>query len=116
MIYGDNRLFIHFNTILELNNTYLITLNPQRTEKLELIKSLSDGGMSNVQISDYLNSKGLKTPKGKDYYPKLIWVTFKKYNNRLARSRSYKVIRVMERLVVQKLKVAIFHLNHYDKY
>ena len=105
MIYGDYRLFIQFNTILELNNTSLITLNPQRTERLELIKSLSDSGMSNVQISDHLNSKGLKTPKGKDYYPKLIWVTLKKYNNRLERSRSYKVIRVVERLVVQKLKI-----------
>ena len=105
MIYGDHRLFIQFNTILELNNTSLITLNPQRTERLELIKSLSDSGMSNVQISDHLNSKGLKTPKGKDYYPKLICVTLKKYNNRLERSRSYKVIRVVERLVVQKLKI-----------
>jgi DNA-binding transcriptional MerR regulator len=105
MIYGDHRLFIQFNTILELNNTSLITLNPQRKKRLELIKSLSDSGMSNVEISDYLNSRSLKTPKGKDYYPKIIWVTLKKYNNRLERSRSYKVIRVLERLVVQKLTI-----------
>ena len=105
MIYGDHRLFIKFNTIIELNNTSLITLNPQRTERLKLIKSLSDDGMSNVEIFDYLNTRGLKTPTGKDYYPKLIWVTLKKYNNRLERSRSYKVIRVVERLVVQKLTI-----------
>ena len=83
----------------------MITLNPQRTERLKLIKSLSDDGMSNVEIFDYLNTRGLKTPTGKDYYPKLIWVTLKKHNNRLERSRSYKVIRVVERLVVQKLKI-----------
>ena len=84
MIYGDHRLFIQFNTILELNNTSLITLNPQRTERLKLIKSLSDGGMSNVEISDYLNSKGVKTPKGKDYYPKLF-LKLKVFNSTLLR-------------------------------
>ena len=61
--------------------------------------------MSNVEISDYLNSMDLKTPKGKDYYPKLIWVTLKKYNKRLERSRSFKAIWVVERLVVQKLTI-----------
>ena len=70
MIYGDHRLFIQFNTILELNNTSLMTFHPQRTERLELIKSLSEGGVSNVEISDYLYSNGIKNPKGKDYYRK----------------------------------------------
>lgn len=39
--------------------------------------------MSNREISDFLNSKQLKTPKGNRYYPNLIWGALKKYNNRL---------------------------------
>ena len=41
------------------------------------MKSLSDKGLNSKQISDYLNFKGYKTPKGHLYYPKLVWVTLK---------------------------------------
>lgn len=68
------------------------------------MKTLSDEGMSNKEISEFLNSMGIKTPKGKDYYPKLIWVTLKKYRKRLDRYSAYKVVRSSEELILQPIK------------
>jgi hypothetical protein len=70
-----------------------------------LIKTLSDEGMSNKEISEFLNSMGIKTPKGKDYYPKLIWVTLKKYRKRLERNSPYKIIQTNECLMLQPIKI-----------
>ena len=70
---------------------------------MELIKTLSDEGMSNKEISEFLNSMGIKTPKGKDYYPKLIWVTLKKYRKRLERYSSYKIIQTNECLMLEQI-------------
>ena len=81
----------------------MIGLDHNRVRRLELIKTLSDKGMSNREISDFLNSTGIKTPKGKDYYPNLIWVTLKKYRKRLERYSQYKVVRSSEKLMVEKL-------------
>jgi len=42
--------------------------------------------MSNKEISNYLNSRNIKTPNGKDYTRYLIWMfiyKFMKMNNRL---------------------------------
>ena len=82
----------------------MIGLDPKRVHRLELIKTLSDKGMSNRDISDFLNSMGIKTPKGKDYYPNLIWVTLKKYRKRLERYSPYKVVRSSEKLILQSIK------------
>ena len=82
----------------------MIGLDRQRVLRLELIKTLSDKGMSNRDISNFLNSMGIKTPKGKDYYPNLIWVTLKKYRKRLERYSPYKVVRSSEKLVIQPIK------------
>jgi len=51
-----------------------------------LINKLHDKGMSNKEISNYLNSRNIKTPNGKDYTRYLIWMfiyKFMKMNNRL---------------------------------
>jgi hypothetical protein len=70
-----------------------------------LIKTLSDKGVTNKEISEFLNSLGIKTPKGKDYYPNLIWVTLKKYRKRLERYSPYKVVRSSEKLIIQPIKI-----------
>ena len=103
-IYGNYRLFIQYNTLIETSQTSLIGLNHNRVRRLDLIKNLSDKGLSNREISDFLNSMGIETPKGKDYYPNLIWVTLKKYRKRLERKNSYKIIRTGEKLMLQKIK------------
>ena len=43
-----------------------------------LINNLHKEGMGNKQISDYLNSHNIKTPKGKDYTRHLIGMYFYK--------------------------------------
>lgn len=105
IIYGNYRLFIQYNTIIETSQTSLIGLDHKRVLRLELIKTLSDDGMTNREISEFLNSMGVKTPKGKDYYPKLIWVTLKKYRKRLERNSPYKIISNKEDLILQPIKI-----------
>jgi DNA-binding transcriptional MerR regulator len=41
----------------------LIGLDHKRVRRLELIKTLSDDGMTNKKIYEFLNSMGVKTPK-----------------------------------------------------
>ena len=48
-------------------------------------------GLTDVQISNYLNDKGIKTPKGKKYYYELVWVTRNKSNKRNDRSYERKI-------------------------
>ena len=105
IIYGNYRLFIQYNTIIETSQTSLIGLDHKRVLRLELIKTLSDDGMTNKEISEFLNSMGVKTPKGKEYYPKLIWVTLKKYRKRLERNSPYKIIQTNECLMLQPIKI-----------
>ena len=58
----------------------------ERLKRLQLIYSLYKRGLSNKEISEYLNNKNLKTFRTNDIYtPKLIWMTLKKYNIRLLR-------------------------------
>ena len=104
-IYGCYRLFIQYNTLIETPQTSLIGLDHKRVLRLELIKTLSDDVMTNKEISEFLNSMGVKTPKGKEYYPKLIWVTLKKYRKRLERNSPYKIIQTNECLMLQPIKI-----------
>ena len=63
-IYVKYKLFIQYNTLIETSQTTLIGLDHDRIRRLELIRNLSDKGISNRDISDFLNSMGIKTPKG----------------------------------------------------
>jgi len=77
-----------------------LVLNPKRKKRLELIYDLYLQGLSNKQISDYLNSKSLKTIKTrKQYTTKLIWMTIHKYKNRLSR-KSDRILRIKESINV----------------
>lgn len=105
MIYGEHKLFIRFNVVIETQRLSVFTLNPIRTERLELMKSLKDRGLNSKQISNYLNFKGYKTPKGHLYYPKLVWVTLKKYQKRLDRLKSStKIVSVSEKLYLRPIR------------
>lgn len=57
-----------------------------RLERLKLIDSLYGKGWVSVEIANHLNEQGIRTPSGKAYYPKLVWVTQKKYKRRNTRS------------------------------
>ena len=102
--------------MVETTQLGVFSLNPKRKQRLELIYDLHLQGWSNKKITDYLNSKNLKTLRTrKQYTPKLIWMTIHKYKNRLSR-KSDKILRIKEsikvslskdeikKLVLQKLK------------
>ena len=60
----------------------------ERLKRLELIYNLHIKGLSNKEISEYLNNKNLKTFRTNDIFtPKLIWITLKKYKIRLLRNK-----------------------------
>ena len=54
--------------------------------RLKLMKKLKDEGYNSKEISEFLNINGIKPLRTDNpYTPKLVWVTLKKYQNRLAR-------------------------------
>ena len=76
-------------------------LDDYRLNRLKLIKSLSDEGMSTVEISEYLNYQNIQTPTGLSYYPKLVWMTLFKYKRRLKRDLENELLRSTESLTVR---------------
>jgi len=82
----------------------VIQLTKVREDKLKLILLLSEEyGWDNRKISDYLNSKNIRTPKNLKYYPKLIWVTLQKYKKRLNRYNLDSIESVKEFLTIDTL-------------
>ena len=66
----------------DINFTTKILTKFKQSKRFEeihnLINKLHKEGMGNKQISDYLNSHNIKTPKGKDYTRYLIGMYFYK--------------------------------------
>ena len=108
-IYGNYDLFIKYRFVIETKKLSIFNLDPKRSNRLKLIKSLSDQGRSSVEISNYLNSSNLKSPRGHQNTPKLVWMTLDKYKKRLKRFDSYKIVHKSEELCVisRKLKTSM---------
>ena len=86
--------------MVESTQLGVFNLDPKRKQRLELIYDLHLQGWSNKQITDYLNSKNLKTLRTrKQYTTKLIWMTIHKYKNRLSR-QSDRILRIKESINV----------------
>ena len=94
-------LVVGFKIEITTKSLSLVNLNETRTERLEWLFSLRENGYSNKEISDYLNDRGIRSPNGKVYSPKLIWVILKKYQNRLKRSNDYQITSVVEKLFIR---------------
>lgn len=62
-------------------------LPDERTQRISLIEKLHNDGMSDRDISEYLNRQGLKTPRNRYYYPELVFVTRKKNEKRKNREK-----------------------------
>ena len=54
----------------------------KRLELRNLLYKLSDQGLTNREIADYLESQDIKSPQGKKYSPNLVWVSLKKWRAR----------------------------------
>jgi len=82
----------------------MIELTNSRTRRLELMLLLQEKyQMNSVQISDFLNSNNIKTPKNKTYNYKIVWGSIMKYKRRLNRFNNDKIIDVKERMFIEKL-------------
>jgi len=57
----------------------------------EIIMRLHDEGFSDREISEHLNDQNILTPTGLEYYPKLVWVTRKKFRDREDRKSEYDI-------------------------
>ena len=72
-------------------------LSEDRTQRLELMLLLQEKyKMNSVQISDFLNSNNIKTPRNKIYNYKIVWGSIKKYKKRLDRYNLDIIDRVKE--------------------
>ena len=82
----------------------MIELTNSRTRRLELMLLLQEKyQMNSVEISDFLNSNNIKTPKNKTYNHKIVWVSIMKYKRRLNRFNNDKILDVKERMFIEKL-------------
>ena len=89
--------------LIETNRLGVFRIRNKRLKRLELIYSLHEKGLSNKEISEYLNNKNLKTFRTNSCYtPKLIWMTLKKYKIRLLRNKD-NIIQIKECLYVTPL-------------
>ena len=99
--YSDYKLFVKFNVTINTDKLSVFRIQNERLKRLELIYNLHIKGLSNKEISEYLNNKNLKTFRTNDIYtPKLIWMTLKKYNIRLLRKND-NILQIRESLYVK---------------
>ena len=89
---------------IKTNKLSVFRIRNERLRRLNLIYSLYKKGLSNKDISEYLNNKNLKTFRTNDNYtPKLIWGTIQKYKKRLQRNKD-KILFIRESLYVEKFR------------
>ena len=101
--YSDYKLFVKFNVTINTDKLSVFRIQNERLKRLELIYNLHIKGLSNKEISEYLNNKNFKTFRTNNIYtPKLIWMTLKKYKIRLLRNKD-NIIQIKECLYVTPL-------------
>ena len=85
-------------------NLGIFRLSKDRTQRLELMLLLQEKYQMNcVEISDFLNSNNIKTPRNKIYNHKIVWSSIKKCKKRLDRFNNDKIIDVRERIFIEEL-------------
>jgi hypothetical protein len=77
-----NKFRIVFSVEVYTKELCYETIPPRRSQLRDLLLTLSDKGLSNREIADHLESQNIKSPQGKPYSVKLIWVTLKKWRER----------------------------------
>ena len=104
-------IYLSIDFIVEIQSSSLsvFSLNKDRVDRLEFIKSLSDDGWSNRDICNYFNNNNILTPKGRVYTPQNIWMTLKKYQKRLDRESDYKIVDIKEEVSLISLNKPPFY-------
>ena len=98
----DYKFYFRFQIVIQTNKLGIFRIGNERLKRLDLIYNLQKNGLTNKEICEYLSSRKFKTFRiQKEYTPKLIWRTIKKYKKRLQRNKD-KILFVRESLYVEK--------------
>lgn len=83
--YDWTDVVLEFTVTMVTRSLSLNVIPDGRMERLQMIDALYQKGLNSVEIASQLNERGVRTPSGKAYYPKLVWVTQNKFKRRTAR-------------------------------
>jgi len=81
---------LSFEVEITSKSLSLNVLPKDQLGRLTLIKKLHSDGLTDSEIAHFLNSNHIKTPKGKEYYQELVWVTRNKFEKRNLRKQDFK--------------------------
>ena len=82
-----SRCFLGVDVTVTTRTLTIDHLSDSRLYRLHLIDDLHQKGLTNRDIADYLNERGMRSPRGGFYSPKLVWVTLKKFRLRKERMK-----------------------------
>ena len=85
--FDPSEYFLGVDVTIRTRLLSLPQLSVDRLERLHLIDDLHQKGLTNRDIADYLNERGMRSPRGGFYSPKLVWVTLKKFRLRKERMK-----------------------------
>ena len=74
-----SKCFLRVDVTVKTRTLTTPHLSEARLHRLLLIDDLHQKGLDNREIADHLNQRGILTPHGGSYPPKLVWVTHKKF-------------------------------------
>lgn len=81
---------LSFEVEITSKSLSLNVLPKDQLDRLILIQKLHFDGLLDSEIAQFLNFNNIKTPKGKQYYQELVWVTRNKFEKRNLRKKDYK--------------------------
>ena len=76
---------------VETRTLSYFTISKFRESRKDKILELQTLGLNTVEIAKEMNKMGIKSPRGRLYTPKLIWVTIKKWRLREDRMKDCRV-------------------------
>ena len=81
---------------IHTNKLSQFTLNMDRRNRIDIILSMYDEGLSNKEISHLLNTMGIRSDRGNEWYPNLVWGMMDKYFKRVERQSTPPKIEIIE--------------------
>ena len=105
--YGHFLLSINYCVIVESKRLTHFKIGQNRSDRLELMKSLSDDGYSNKEISEILNKNKIYKVRTKgEYSHNDVCMGLIKYRRRLERIKSDTIIEFSEDLILTPIKIS----------
>ena len=90
-------VFVYY-CVVRINTDKLsqFTLNIDRKNRIDVVLSMYNEGMSNKEISHLLNTMGIRSDRGKEWYPNLVWSFLNKYFKRVKRQSASPKVEILE--------------------